>query len=209
MVVNCEHVWSEVSNYLDDEVAPELRAAMEEHLRGCKHCTAVMDGTRNVLQLYGDQRLLEVPGGFSERMEQRLKSGLSGPMEPMLVQKRKTPASEINPVWTRRGFLGWIGAAAATVLLAGIFEMNKSSNSRQTSLQSEHAQPATGVPPDMAVVVSIAGKIFHRPGCKFILDKDNTQTMTASEAMRAGFTPCIRCMKQYLIQGVAPPSESA
>ncbi len=200
MVVNCEHVWSEVSNYLDDEVTPELRAAMEEHLRGCKHCSAVIAGTRNVIQLYGDQRLLEVPGGFSERMEQRLKTRLSVPMEPMLAHKRKTPASEINLAWTRRGFLGWIGAAAATVLLAGIFEMNKSSNSTQTSLRSQHAQPATGVPPDMVVVVSTAGKIFHRPGCKFILDHDNTQTMPASEALRAGFTPCIRCMKKYLIR---------
>ncbi len=220
MVVNCEHVWSEVSNYLDDAVTPELRAAMEEHLRGCKHCAAVMAGTRNVIQLYGDHRLLEMPDGFSERMEQRLKTRLktglktrlSGPVEPMLGQKRRTPASEINPVWTRRGFLGWIGAAAATVLLAGIFEMNKSSNSSQTSLQSQHAQPATGVPPDMVVVVATAGKIFHRPGCKFIFDKnndkDNTKTMTAREAMRAGFTPCIRCMKQYLIQGVASPSPS-
>jgi anti-sigma factor RsiW len=208
MVVNCEHVWSEVSNYLDDEVTPELRAAMEEHLRTCKHCAAVMAGTSNVIQLYGDQRLLEMPDGFSERLEQRLKTRLSGPTEPMLVQQRRTPASEINLAWTRRGFLGWIGAAAATVLLAGIFEMNKSSNSRQTSLLSEHAQPATGVPPDMAVVVSTAGKIFHRPGCTFILDKDKTQTMTAREAIRAGFTPCIRCMKKYLIQGVAPPSES-
>ncbi len=206
MVVNCEHVWSEISNYLDDEVTPELRAAMEEHLLGCTHCAAVMAGTRNVIQLYGDQRLLEMPGGFSERMEQRLKTRLSGPMEPMLVQKHKAPASEINPVWTRRGFLGWMGAAAATVLLAGIFEMNKSSNSTQTSLRSQHAQPATGIPPDMAVVVSMAGKIFHRPGCKFIFekdndnDKDNTKTLTAREAMRAGFTPCIRCMKQYLIR---------
>ena len=28
MVVNCEHVWSEISNYVDGEVDPALRAAM-------------------------------------------------------------------------------------------------------------------------------------------------------------------------------------
>src|SRR5208337_2457719 len=61
MVVNCEEVWREVSNYLDGEVEPGLRAAMEEHVRGCKRCTAVLDGTRNVIQLYGDERMLEVP----------------------------------------------------------------------------------------------------------------------------------------------------
>jgi predicted anti-sigma-YlaC factor YlaD len=46
MVVRCEDVWREVSNYLDGEVDPGLHVAMEEHIRGCKRCTAVIDGTR-------------------------------------------------------------------------------------------------------------------------------------------------------------------
>ena len=60
MVVNCEQVWQEISNYLEGEVSPELRAAMEAHFHECKRCTAVLDGTRNVIHLYGDDRLLPV-----------------------------------------------------------------------------------------------------------------------------------------------------
>ena len=33
MVVNCEQVWNEISNYLDDEVDAATRAAMEAHFR--------------------------------------------------------------------------------------------------------------------------------------------------------------------------------
>ena len=66
MVVNCEHVWREVSNYLDGEVDPETRIAMELHFAQCKHCTAVLDGARNVVQLYGDDRVFELPAGFSD-----------------------------------------------------------------------------------------------------------------------------------------------
>ena len=33
MVVNCEQVWREISNYLEGEVDPDLRAAMDEHFR--------------------------------------------------------------------------------------------------------------------------------------------------------------------------------
>ncbi len=213
LVVNCEHVWSEVSNYLDGDVGPELRAAIEEHLRDCRHCTAVVDGARNVIQLYGDERLLEVPSGFSQRMEQRLNASLPGSVQPKSVQpssveKRNAPNSAPNMAWTRRGFLGWASAAAAAVLLAGIFEISKSSNSSQVALRSQHAQPGAGVPPDMIVVVSVGGKIFHRPGCEFILDKDHTETLTARNAVREGFSPCIRCMKRYLIQGVAVSSPS-
>ena len=47
MVVNCEYVWQEVSNYLEGEVTPELRIAIETHVRGCLRCTAVVTSTRS------------------------------------------------------------------------------------------------------------------------------------------------------------------
>ena len=177
MVVNCEDVWREISNYLEGDIEPDVRAAMEEHFRGCKHCTAVLDGTRNVVQLYGDERMFEVPLGFSQRLQRRL---------------------DENMHRDRRGFLGWMVAAAAAVLVAGGFEVARSSVSSHPELRSEHAQSGAGVPPDMLVVVSSDGKIFHKSGCPFIHDKAHIQTIRAQEALRAGYTPCVRCMKKYL-----------
>jgi anti-sigma factor RsiW len=178
MVVNCKEVWREVSNYLDGEVEPGLRVALQEHIRGCKHCTAVVEGTRNVIQLYGDERMLEVPFGFSQRLHQRLDENM--------------PA-------TRRSFLGWMVAAAAACLVAGTIEVARSSTFRGPELRSEHAQPGTGVPPDMMVIVSEDGKLFHVAGCGFIHEKDKLRTVTAAEASREGYTPCMRCMKKYLV----------
>ena len=96
MVVSCEEVWREISNYLDGEVDASLRVSMEEHFRGCKRCTAVLDGTRNVVQLYGDDRMFEVPLGFSHRLHRRLEENMPG---------------------HRRTFLGWMFAAAAAILV--------------------------------------------------------------------------------------------
>ena len=163
MVVNCGHVWREISNYLEGDIDPGLRRAMDEHIRGCKRCTAVLDGTRNVVQLYGDERMFEVPLGFSHRLRRRL---------------------EDNMPRTRRGFLGWMVAAAAAVLVAGSFELGRSSGFGHPELRSEHAQPGTGVPPDMMVVVSTDGKTFHAAGCPFIHDKAHIQTIAAREALR-------------------------
>jgi anti-sigma factor RsiW len=177
MVVSCEEVWREVSNYLEGDVDPGLRVALEEHLRGCKHCAAVVDGTRNVIQLYGDDRMVELPLGFSRRLQRRLDEN-------------------IRP--GRRSFLGWMVAAAAAVLAAGSVEVARSSAFRHPALRSEHAQPAAGVPPDMLVVVAEDGKTFHVAGCRFIHDKAKVQTVTAAEAMREGFVPCVRCMRKYL-----------
>ena len=70
--ISCEEVWREISNYLEGEISAELRARMEEHFKDCKHCTAVLDGTRNVLHLVGDATAFEVPAGFSNRLYQKL-----------------------------------------------------------------------------------------------------------------------------------------
>ena len=78
MVVNCDEVWREVSNYLEGDLSPELRQAIDQHVSGCKRCAAVLDGTRNVVKLYGDERMLDVPLGFSHRMQRRLEENLRG-----------------------------------------------------------------------------------------------------------------------------------
>jgi hypothetical protein len=45
---------------------------MEEHFKGCEHCSAILDGTKNVVRLVGDGRAFDLPTGFSERLKQRL-----------------------------------------------------------------------------------------------------------------------------------------
>ena len=70
--ISCEEVWREISNYLEDEISAELRARMEEHFKGCKHCSAVLDGSRNVVRLVGDAGAFELPAGLSDRLYQKL-----------------------------------------------------------------------------------------------------------------------------------------
>ena len=72
MVLNCKHVWKEISNYIDGTVSPELREAIENHLANCRHCAAVLDSTRNILVLVADERTFELPVGYSERLHARL-----------------------------------------------------------------------------------------------------------------------------------------
>jgi hypothetical protein len=95
--------------------------------------------------------------------------------------------------------------AAAAVLVAGGIEVGGSSIFRHPELRSEHAQPGAGVPPDMLVVVSTGGKIFHVRGCPFIHDKTHIRTITARQALREGYAPCLRCMRKYLHARLTSP----
>ena len=70
--ISCLDVWREISNFIDHAVSPELRQRIEEHLKVCEHCTAIYDGTRNVVKLVADGNTYELPAGFSDHLRQRL-----------------------------------------------------------------------------------------------------------------------------------------
>ena len=182
--VKCEQVWREISNYVDGEIDSTLRAAMDAHLQACQRCRAVLEGTRNVVRLYGDERMLEVPAGFSVRLERRLAANAR-------ALRR-----------TGYGWTAWLVPVAALALVAGGFELAKS-HAFDYPLKSEHAQPGHDIPPDMDVVVADGTKLFHVAGCTFIHNKDTLRTMKAREAIQEGYAPCLRCMRKYLNTALA------
>jgi hypothetical protein len=186
MVVQCEQVWCEISNYLEGEVDVDLRGAMDKHFGTCVRCRSVLEGTRNVVRLYGDERMIEVPSGFSRRLETRL-------------AREVRVANRGWRVWSV-----WLVPAAALLLIGGGFRVANSLSVPHPML-SEQAQPAHGVPPELTVVVSADAKEFHVPGCPFIHNKDRERTMTARQAMHEGYVPCVRCMRKYLETASAQP----
>ena len=75
--ISCSEVWREISNYIDDAIVDaELRARMEAHFKVCKHCTAVLDGTRNVVKLVADEAEFEVPAEYGSRLYSKLNASL-------------------------------------------------------------------------------------------------------------------------------------
>jgi predicted anti-sigma-YlaC factor YlaD len=72
MVIECKHVWEHISEYLDGTLAPEVLELVQKHLEHCEICSAILDSTRNILILTADERVFELPLGFSERLHARL-----------------------------------------------------------------------------------------------------------------------------------------
>jgi hypothetical protein len=176
--VNCEHVWREISNYIEGDMDAGLRAGMDEHFRTCKRCASVLEGTRNVVRLYGDERMIEMPAGFGRRLEKKL--------------------AQNARVGTRRsGWSAWLVPVAALALIAGGLWM-ANSVTNQRVLKSQMEQAGRNIPPEMVVLVAADSKIFHVAGCPFIHGKQ-VRTLTAKEALKEGYAPCTRCLRKYLV----------
>ena len=87
MRIDCKHVWDHISAYIDGEVDADLRAEIDRHLETCEICSAVLDSTRNVVVLMADDRVFELPAGFSQRLHARLDKELElvQPLNPRRI----------------------------------------------------------------------------------------------------------------------------
>ena len=75
--IDCLEVWRQISDYLDDEVDPVLRVSMTSHFKDCAHCSAILDGTRNLVKLVGDGKAFEIPVNKSQRLYKKLNDHLA------------------------------------------------------------------------------------------------------------------------------------
>jgi len=177
--LKCQEMWREISNYLEGDVDSSLRLAMDEHFRTCAGCRSVLEGTRNVVRLYRDERMIEMPAGFSLRLKKRLD------------QTTRAGSSR----WS--SWYAWVVPVAALLLITGGIRLANSLTVTHP-MKTAHGQPAQEIPPDMPVIVTTGTKLFHAAGCPFIHHKQTERILTASEAMREGYVPCLRCMRKYL-----------
>ena len=171
MVVACEDVWREISNYFEGDVEPALREALEQHLAQCPRCQSVRDGMFNVIELYGEKTMFPLPVGFYPRLHSRLANEVEG----RRISRRAWLVS-----------VGVTGAVAASAVLAaalGRFVPHP---------LSEMSKPARRLPQSLVAIVD-GGKLFHVPGCPFM--HGTYHMVTAEEAVREGYAPCTRCMR--------------
>jgi hypothetical protein len=174
VVVKCEDVWREISNYFEGDIDPTLKQSLEEHLARCARCQSVRDGVRNVIELYGDKGMLPLPAGFDARLHDRLADQVEG-------QKISRRAWLVS--------VGGTGALAASALLAAALDRFV------PQPRAKMSQPARRLPGRLVAIVD-RGKTFHVPGCPFMHGKYHM--VTAEEAVREGYTPCRRCMYEAL-----------
>jgi hypothetical protein len=72
MVIDCKHVWNYISDFIDGALPEETRVTVQKHLDHWEICSAILDSTRNVIILIADDRVFELPVGFSERLHKRI-----------------------------------------------------------------------------------------------------------------------------------------
>jgi anti-sigma factor RsiW len=60
-VISCADFMAEIGNYLDGELAAEVRQELERHLAHCQTCQVIYDSTRQTLKIVTDSGSFDLP----------------------------------------------------------------------------------------------------------------------------------------------------
>ncbi len=78
-MITCADFMAEIGNYLEGDVADEVRHQLEHHLSHCQTCTILVDSSRKTLKIVTDTGSFDLPQAafrpIAERIMARIRSG--------------------------------------------------------------------------------------------------------------------------------------
>ena len=81
-MISCADFMAELGNYLEGDIAAEIRRQLENHLAHCRTCQVVYDSTRKTLKIVTDCGSFDLPESASRpivaKVMDRIRSGRGG-----------------------------------------------------------------------------------------------------------------------------------
>ena len=66
--MTCTEFLAQLDDLIDDAVTAQMRADLQEHLRGCEHCVVTLNTTRKTIEIYRSHEIYDLPAGLRERL---------------------------------------------------------------------------------------------------------------------------------------------
>ncbi len=73
-MLSCAQLLDELSNYLDDQTAADVRRNLEAHLEDCGACRVLLDSTRKTIRITSRCGSFELPASLSARIMARVRA---------------------------------------------------------------------------------------------------------------------------------------
>lgn len=77
--MKCTAFVTELTDYLDKELTPELKAEIEEHLAKCKNCRVIVDTCKKTIEIYCNSEPAPLPPEVHSRLRAALEQRLRRP----------------------------------------------------------------------------------------------------------------------------------
>ncbi|MBE3518945.1 MAG: DUF4349 domain-containing protein [Firmicutes bacterium] len=140
--MRCDDIIGLLSCYIDGEVSPVERAAVEEHVRECESCRKLLDEMANIRRAFAELVDADVPPDLHEGIMMRIRGARTGVQS---ADRREIPAGGAGPGrtfpvrwfgWVRHPRLSWampaLAGALVMLILVGSFGIIRDLVARRT-----------------------------------------------------------------------------
>jgi anti-sigma factor RsiW len=66
--VTCTEFLALLDDLIDDSLAAQTRAEIEQHMNKCGHCEVVFNTTRKTIEIYRSHEIYDLPAAVSDRL---------------------------------------------------------------------------------------------------------------------------------------------
>lgn len=66
--MTCTEFLAILDDIIDESIAAETRAEIEQHMRKCEHCEVVVNTTRKTIEIYRSHEIYELPTDLRDRL---------------------------------------------------------------------------------------------------------------------------------------------
>ena len=70
--MTCTDFLSQLTDYFDGHIDPELLSQVQAHVCECHHCEVVLDTTRQTIRIYRDHEIYEFAPAVRERLHEAI-----------------------------------------------------------------------------------------------------------------------------------------
>jgi len=77
-VISCDEFMEAFGDYLEGEVAAEVRNQIESHLSHCRTCQVIYDSTRKTLQIVTDSGSFDLPEAAGKPIRDKIMARIRG-----------------------------------------------------------------------------------------------------------------------------------
>ncbi len=78
-MINCSDFMTEIGNYLEGDVAAEVRQQLENHLSHCQTCQVLYDSTRKTLKIVTDSGSFDLPDAALKPITAKIMARIRNP----------------------------------------------------------------------------------------------------------------------------------
>lgn len=80
-MISCKEVVAGLSDYLDNDMSPDIRRELEAHLAECRTCEVIYDSMHKSVRLVTETRSFDLSEGASARLLAKIRANLQSDTE--------------------------------------------------------------------------------------------------------------------------------